>query len=100
MHWFSRAEVVSLFKKKKRQQEDLLGAPFDCICCTIGADAVGWVGSEFGESEKKTQTFLPNTRKNRSEKKNKKKSLTPIQSNTNGSWKKKRKEKKLLGKIM
>lgn len=98
MHWFSRAEVVSLFKKK-RQQEDLLGAPFDCICCTIGADAVGWVGSEFGESEKKTQTFLPNTRKNRLEK-NKKKSLTPIQSNTNGSWKKKRKEKKLLGKIM
>lgn len=50
--------------------------------------------------EKKTQTFLLKHEKKIARKT--KKSLTPIQSNTNGSSKKKKetKGKKLLGKIM
>lgn len=50
------------------------------------------VEREGGEHKKSAQTFLPkHEEKNRSEKQ--KKSLTPIQSNTNGSSRKKTNEK-------
>lgn len=64
MHWFFRAEVVSLRLLKKRQQEDLLGAAFACICCQFSPSAFS--GMEWGTREsggKKLKRFFPNTRK-------------------------------------
>lgn len=79
---------MSLFtkKKKKRQQEDLLGAPFDCVCRELGAAFLGCERLEKSREENKNSNVSSQARgKNRSAKKNKKECLTPIQSNTNGS---------------
>jgi hypothetical protein len=59
---------------------------------------VAWKGGSRKE-EKKNSNVSSQTRE-KIARKNKKKSLTPIQSNTNGSRKKETKGKKLLGKIM